>query len=494
MTRRPSGQPEFLVIGGGIAGMLAARRAARRGVRVLLVEATDQLGGMIRSAQLGGLTIDIGAEAFATRGGAFAALLEELGMLDGVVEPRALGSWVVTDETAAPMPAGGMLGIPGEAALLDDEARAAVHAAIGDEGIAELERDRELAPEIGADAVDLEALVLARMGPVVLGRLVAPVTRGVYSLDPAELDHRVLLPALAERIREHGSLAGAVAALRRNAPPGAAVRTVDGGMHLVVARLGHDLEELGVEIRLGTRVVSAAEVSVSDLPAPDGSTAGGATAGREYWRVVLEHGEPLVVPRILSTIELPAPGLAGASAPGGAAPVPAEVVALLVRAPQLDQYPRGTGVLVGEPSTSIRAKALTHVTAKWAWQQAAAGEGMHVLRLSYGPERPGGAEPLTHGLDDDQLKALACTDAGRLLGTAISDDDDVVAVARHVWRIPAPAARLGRAEALKEARDGAKSAEGFALAGTWIDGTGLASVVPGVLRAVDELFPEDAQA
>lgn len=479
MTQRPSAQPELLVIGGGIAGMLAARRAAGRGVRVLLVEAGDQLGGMIRRAQLGHLAIDIGAEAFATRGGAFAALLHELGMLDGVVEPRALGSWVVTDGTAAPMPAGGLLGIPGAAALLDEGARTAVHAAIGDAGIAELERDRALDPAIGADAVDLEALVLARMGPIVLGRLVAPVTRGVYSLDPAELDHSVLIPGLAERIREHGSLAGAVAALRRNAPPGAAVRTVEGGMHRVVARVERELEELGVEIRLGTRVAAVHEEG---------------PAGREPWRVELDSGETLMVQSVLSTVAVPAAaGLTAEHAPGGADPVPAEVIALLVRAPDLDAYPRGTGVLVGEPSTSIRAKALTHVTAKWAWQQEAAGEGMHVLRLSYGPEARGGSEPLTNGLDEREVTALACADASRLLGTEIRVDD-VVAMARHIWRIPAPAARLGRAGVLRDAREGVGASAGLALAGTWIDGTGLASVVPGVFRAVDELFPEDAQA
>jgi 2,4-dienoyl-CoA reductase-like NADH-dependent reductase (Old Yellow Enzyme family) len=48
----PSGQ-DVLVVGGGVAGLEAARVAAAVGHRVTLIEATDRLGGILRTAALG---------------------------------------------------------------------------------------------------------------------------------------------------------------------------------------------------------------------------------------------------------------------------------------------------------------------------------------------------------------------------------------------------------------------------------------------------------
>ena len=44
-ARRSGGMNDVIVIGGGFAGVTAAREAALRGTRVLLLEARDRLGG-----------------------------------------------------------------------------------------------------------------------------------------------------------------------------------------------------------------------------------------------------------------------------------------------------------------------------------------------------------------------------------------------------------------------------------------------------------------
>ena len=54
----------------------------------------------------------------------------------------------------------------------------------------------------------------------------------------------------------------------------------------------------------------------------------------------------------------------------------------------------------------IKAKALTHATAKWDWLADEAGPGTHVLRLSYGRrEEAGGGADLV--MDDESLLAAA---------------------------------------------------------------------------------------
>src|SRR5690606_22652095 len=75
----------------------------------------------------------------------------------------------------------------------------------------------------------LGALVTKRMGAKVRDLLVAPVTAGVYSADPDDVDTDVAAPGLNEALTRTGSLSGGVAQLlaeradRAKKAPGSAV-------------------------------------------------------------------------------------------------------------------------------------------------------------------------------------------------------------------------------------------------------------------------------
>ena len=55
---------DVIVVGAGLAGLAAAIQLEAAGARVLLIEATGQVGGRTRSVPLGGETVDLGAEWF----------------------------------------------------------------------------------------------------------------------------------------------------------------------------------------------------------------------------------------------------------------------------------------------------------------------------------------------------------------------------------------------------------------------------------------------
>ncbi|WP_282826044.1 protoporphyrinogen/coproporphyrinogen oxidase [Gulosibacter sediminis] len=426
------------IVGAGVAGLVAARRLAQFGHEVLVLEAADAPGGMIQPASLGNLQIDIGAEAFAVRGGAVAELVDELGLTGELVEPRALGSWGYQDGEAYAQPKGGLLGLP------PGPEAAGLEAAVGPEGVAAVAHEALLDPRIGADAANLADLVRARYGERILHRLVAPVTRGVYSLDPELVRVDALLPGVLEQLREHGSLGAVVRDRRAAASPGALVRSVRGGMHRLVAALVTDCERLGVAFEYGIRLRRLDELPEHDaavitVPPSDGFPyLGDVRAGRS---------------------------------------VQSEVVALLLDAPVLDAHPRGTGLLVA-PSASgtdpVRAKALTHVTAKWPWLDEATGPGRHVVRLSY-------ANP------DDASLQRALADASALLGSPLAAEQ-LVDHARQLWHMPPPPARIGAANARAKLQDAvADLPPNIRCIGTWIAGTGLASVVPDANRVVQQL-------
>ena len=70
---------DVVVVGGGVAGLVAARGLAATGRDVLLLEGSPQVGGKLRSAEVAGLTVDVGAEAMLARRPEGLALAAELG-------------------------------------------------------------------------------------------------------------------------------------------------------------------------------------------------------------------------------------------------------------------------------------------------------------------------------------------------------------------------------------------------------------------------------
>lgn len=70
---------DVLVIGAGIAGLAAARALAERGLRTLVVEARDRVGGRIHSLQTSEGVVELGAEFVHGRDRKLWELLEEAG-------------------------------------------------------------------------------------------------------------------------------------------------------------------------------------------------------------------------------------------------------------------------------------------------------------------------------------------------------------------------------------------------------------------------------
>jgi oxygen-dependent protoporphyrinogen oxidase len=162
----------------------------------------------------------------------------------------------------------------------------------------------------------------------------------------------------------------------------------------------------------------------------------------------------------------------------GLRPAPGPLVSLVtmvVDLPELDRRPRGTGILVAPQTPGIKAKALTHATAKWDWLADEAGPGTHVLRLSYG-RREGAAGGADLVLDDESLLSAALVDASALLTVPVSPADivdwDVVR-----WAGALPFAAVGHKQRVGQVRAVCAATPGLTVVGGWLAGNGLAAVV-----------------
>jgi oxygen-dependent protoporphyrinogen oxidase len=404
--------PEFSVVGGGVAGLVIARRLAASGRTVTLYEATDRLGGAVAQHSVAGIDLDAGAESFAVRGGIVAALAIELGLGPDLVEPRPGPAWLQpATGRPVPMPQTSLLGIPARPLAAD------VIAAVGLPTAMRAQLDVYLKPVRLRDATRLGALVRARMGGGMVDKLVAPVVRGVHSMHPDDLELDRAAPGLRAALDRHGSLAAAVGEIRASQTPGSAVAGIRGGVHRLVTRLAAELEALGAAVRLGERV--------DDLG------------------------------RLPGTVIAAAPGLIGPAAPGRRV----VLATLVVEQSELDAAPRGSGLLVAEGAHGIRARALTHATAKWEWLRERAGD-RHVLRLSYDDE-------------PTDLAETARADAESLLGVPLPATS-VVGFARAAWLRPA----------------GVDVPDGVVIVGETVAGSGLAGIVSHANQQADRLLAD----
>ena len=400
--------PSAIVVGGGIAGLVVARGLAIGGVSVTLLEASDRLGGKVARHTVAGIELDAGAESFATRKGTVAALAESLGL--SVELPNPSGAWLqASADRAFPLPKTSLLGIPSIPLAAD------VIDVVGMGGALRATLDLLMFGFAGANERNFGRLVRRRMGRKVLERLVAPITMGIHSRHPNELDVDVVAPGLRAQLAKVGSLAQAVRELRAAAPAGSAVSGFDGGMFALVDALSNDLERRGVAVRVSSPVAAADA---------DG--------------VTLASGERMDAEAVVLATSLAAPG-----------DTTITLVTLVLDAPKLDSAPRGTGVLVVPGIDGVRAKALTHSSAKWPWLAASLGQHRHVIRLSY------------NRVAHEGLEEVARRDAEKLLGVGIPASSilgfDVVD-----WAQPATAPQ---------------PIDGVTFVGEGVAGTGLAAVV-----------------
>ncbi|MGC7150615.1 protoporphyrinogen oxidase [Paenarthrobacter ureafaciens] len=475
--------PTAVVVGGGVSGLVAARELAMAGIAVTVLEASESWGGCVGSHVVAGLSLDSGAESFATRSSAVADLVRELGIGGQIVAPRPGGAWVQLPEGARELPKTGILGIP--ANPWDPEVRRS----LGFLGALRASMDRILPAGLGtsAELTSVSQLVRTRMGKRVLERLVEPVVGGVHSADPALLDVDMVAPGLRDGVRANGSLAAAVAAQRKavrgagSAPAkaGSAVAGLKGGMHTLVGALVKDLQDRGAVLLTRQRVDGIRKAGTGWQVSAGDST-------YDAGRLVVALDGPAAVGLLADSV----PALAGLRPDAG--PL-VSLVTLVVDLPELDSRPRGTGILVAPQTPGIRAKALTHATSKWDWLAGEAGPGTHVVRLSYG--RLVGVEGSdgqpASAMDDESLLSAAVEDASNLLTVPITRADvvdwDVVR-----WEGALPFAAVGHKQRVAEVRRVCGVVEGLAVVGGWLAGNGLAAVVADTRTQAKKLADDAA--
>jgi oxygen-dependent protoporphyrinogen oxidase len=328
------------VLGGGISGLTAAYR-----LRTLLgpdavidlFEASPVLGGTLRTAEVDGHLVDVGAEAFLVRRPEVAALVDELGLTASLVHPGVLGPNVLTGSTLKPMARPTVMGIPGG----PDAVR---HLADADDLARMVDEPRRIFDWQAGQDMSIGALIGDRFGRSIVDRSVDPMLGGVYSARADDLGVRAVLPALAAQLDAGApSLTAAVTALLpASGASGPVFGALAGGYRQLVDELGH-------RCAAGIHTGRAVEQLIQ-------SKSGWEVDGVHYDGVVAALPAP-VLARVCATVPEVAEPLARVDLSGSA------VVSLALDAGV--DLPQLSGVLVASDESSVRAKAFTFSTRKW---------------------------------------------------------------------------------------------------------------------------------
>ncbi|GAB3299502.1 protoporphyrinogen oxidase [Epidermidibacterium keratini] len=441
---------DVLVIGAGVSGLAAARdiQRAQPELDVQIIDVAPQAGGKLRSGELAGVRIDLGAEAVIARRPEGLALIEDLALGEQVHHPGPGAAQVLGSGGPVGLPADTLMGVPSSVESV------AASGVLSDAGLQRLE-SAVAGGELGDDASVAE-VIGGQLGSEVVDRLVEPLLAGVYAGRADRLSLRATIPPLWAALQHSSNVIDAVGAVRRNSPSqsGPVFATVDGGIgSLPAAMISRDdlAVSLGTAARSIERTADGFAVAVGAVPEHRAIQAG----------QVVVATQPQKASRLLADVApLASRELADVATSSMA------VIALAFRRSDLDAAPSASGLLI-PVSAGTAVKAFTFVTTKWPHLT----DDYVIVRASIG--RVG--EDVVLQRDDTELVESARADLAALTGITAAPVDAVV----QRWAGSLPQYDVGHLARVERIRAAVDAVPGLAVAGATYDGVG----IPGCLNS-----------
>ncbi|HET8603006.1 MAG TPA: protoporphyrinogen oxidase [Marmoricola sp.] len=459
----PVSPRRVVVVGGGISGLAAAHalRQADPAPEVTVLEASAEIGGKLRRAEVGGVTVDVGAEAMLNRRPEATGLARDAGLAEDLVHPATTTAQLWNRNRLVPMPRT-VMGVPTDLSALDP--------VISRKGIARAALDAVL-PATDLDGRDMSIgdLVEERFGKEVVDRLVEPLLGGVYAGHAREISARAATPQVVALLDRDRSLARAAAAVI--AGPASEV-PVFAGIRGGVGRLpGAVAEASGATVRV--------QATVRDVVRrPDGG-----------WRLVIgSTRDPELVEAdavVLAAPARPTARLLSDVASDAALELARieyasmAVITLAFAARDLPQLP-GSGFLV-PPVDGHTIKAATFSFAKWDWVREA-GDGLLLLRCSIGRHR----EEQVLQVPDEELVDAAVRDLTDAIGLSVRPVDSHV----QRWGGALPQYAVGHVDRVASVRRALQSVGGLAVCGAAYDGLGIPACIASARLAATKVLAD----
>jgi len=380
---------DFVVVGGGIAGLAAAYELQARSLQFRLFERASRPGGVILTDRVGGFTIDAGPDALLIQKPAAVQLCREIGLGDRLQptrKPRT--AYIMRDGRLHPLPESSVLGIPRDVR------------AFATTRLFSLPGKMRMAAELFVPAArtngdeSIASFIGRRFGREAVTYLAEPLLAGIHAGDVNRLSMRDLFPRFMDAERQHGSVLRAFRQLRQPAH-----RSGDGAFY----SLPDGLAEL-VDALVATLPARALRFGVAvDRITANGTFVVRTTEGEVRARSVILTTPAYVAGSLVASLDEELAALCK-----GVEYASSATIAFAYRRDDIRHSLLGSGFVIPRvENTTIMAASW--VSSKWPGR---APEGHVLLRAFIGGARDPGAMRLT----DEELRARAERELARILG------------------------------------------------------------------------------
>jgi protoporphyrinogen/coproporphyrinogen III oxidase len=206
-----------VVIGGGITGLTAAY-SLRQGAQahglpleVILLEASERLGGTIATHYQHDLLMEQGPDCFLSAKPWGVRLCEALGLSEALIgtTTQYRQSFIVRGGTLVPVPQGFYLMVPGSWRSL------MTTPVFSWRGKLRMALDLVVPRRTATADESLAQFVTRRLGREALERMAQPMVGGIYTADPQYLSMQATMPQFVAMEQQHGSLIRAMLSRQR---------------------------------------------------------------------------------------------------------------------------------------------------------------------------------------------------------------------------------------------------------------------------------------
>jgi oxygen-dependent protoporphyrinogen oxidase len=438
MTKR------VVIVGAGMTG-LACAWALREKCEVVVVEASDRVGGNVRTIREDGFVMDAGPDAWLASKPEASALAREVGLSGEAMgtRPENRRVYVAWGGKLHAMPEGVVLGVPTRIAPMLTTRLFSLPGKLR-MGLEPLVPRRR-----GQGEETVAGFIGRRLGREAVTRLARPLLGGIFAGDVDRISVDAAFPQLVEHEAKYGSLIVAMRSMRkRNSAAGAsAFLSLRSGMSTFPETLARKLGNvrLGARVEKITRAARGFEVVVSERDVTPCDAV--VLTVPPHVCAALASGLDGEASEIVSTIRC------GSSA----------AVFLAYRQKDVAHPLDASGFVVARPPDSKESlAAATFVTSKW---EDRAPEGYVLLRAFLG----GAGREAVLARDDAELALLARTELARFIGRL--GEPVLARVFRHDRASPQP--DLGHLERMRALGERLARVPGMYVIGNGYGGTGI---------------------